>query len=82
MDKVQKLDPALTRYLVIGNNHGWASGETEIGTIKQMHWNGAGGASEFHVYRVTKDTKVDHNGDLTYPKGDAVPVLIRKVGGI
>lgn len=70
------LDPKLTHFIAIGNNHGWGRGETEAEAIRKMHSQGKR-ASEFFVYRCTPESFVNDMGGFTRPGADPAPVKIR-----
>lgn len=70
------LDPRLTDFIVIGNNHGWGRAKNEADAIRTMHAQG-NRATEFHVYRCTPETYVNDMGGFTRPSADPAPIKIR-----
>jgi len=72
-----ELDPRLTWFIALGNNHGWGRAETEKAAIANMRRQG-GTVTEYIVYAATKETYVNGMGGLNRPGTDPEAVLIKR----
>ncbi len=71
------LDPRLTHFLAIGNNHGWGKATTEKQAIANMNRVGTK-AERFVIYRCTDGTYVNETGGINRPAIDPEAVMVRK----
>lgn len=75
------LDPRLTWFIALGNNHNWGRAKTEKEAVANMRR--AGGAShkttEYIVYAATEKTYVNDMGGLNRPGVDPEAVKIKHV---
>ena len=69
----------LTHFICLGNNFAWGRAKTERGAVGNMRRASGTRATEYVVYHVTENAYVDELGDIRRPKGDAAPVLTKKV---
>jgi hypothetical protein len=72
------LDPRLTWFIALGNNHGWGRGDTEQKAIANMRRQG-GKVTEYIVYACTEKTYVNDMGGLNRPGVDPDAVKIKHV---
>lgn len=63
-------------YIARGNDFCWGRAQTVEGAVRNMRRNGK--PTEYFVHRVSKWTRVDGMGSLTYPEGIA-PVEMKHI---
>lgn len=73
------LDPRLTWFIAIGNQHNWGRAETEKAAIANMKRQSGRATTEYIVYAATKETYVNGMGGLNRPGTDPEAVKIKHV---
>ena len=73
------LDPRLTWFIAIGNNHNWGRAQTAKAAVANMQRQGGQKATEYIVYAATGETRVNGMGGLNRPMADPEAVKIKHV---
>lgn len=68
------IDPRLTHFIVCDGDY-WGIGRTKKEALRHRRDGGGGKIHPERVYyHVTPNTKIDHDGKFTVPKGDPAPI--------